>query len=223
MTQTIARIKKAGKHFEIMVDMDLALAFRKGSGGNNFLELEKVFTDAKKGDVPPQGELENAFGTTEIQKIAEEIVKHGEVLVNQEHREAEQDKKVAQVVDYLVVNAIDPKTGNPHTPERIKSALHDGHVNIKNVPVEDQIQEILSQISPILPIKVQTKKIKVTIPAQFTGQAYRVVKTYKEKEDWKNDGSLEVVMNVPAGVLMDFYDKINSVTHGSAIAEEIGE
>ncbi len=31
MTQTLARIKKAGKNFEIMVDMEKALAFKKAT------------------------------------------------------------------------------------------------------------------------------------------------------------------------------------------------
>jgi len=32
---------------------------------------------------------------------------------------------------------------------------------------------------------------------------------------------LEVVVNVPAGLVMDFFDKLNSATHGSATSEEI--
>jgi hypothetical protein len=34
---------------------------------------------------------------------------------------------------------------------------------------------------------------------------------------------LEVVVSVPAGMIMDFYDKLNGVTHGAAITEEIRE
>ena len=48
MTSTIARIKKAGKHFEIMVDMDKALAFKKNTPGvsvGNFLESDDIYTD----------------------------------------------------------------------------------------------------------------------------------------------------------------------------------
>ena len=53
MTSTIARIKKAGKHFEIMVDMDKALAFKKNTPGvsvGNFLESDDIYTDLKKGN-----------------------------------------------------------------------------------------------------------------------------------------------------------------------------
>jgi hypothetical protein len=30
-------------------------------------------------------------------------------------------------------------------------------------------------------------------------------------------------VNVPAGAIIDFYDKLNGVTHGSALTEEIVE
>jgi len=44
-----------------------------------------------------------------------------------------------------------------------------------------------------------------------------------ESESWLNDGSLEVIVKVPAGLVIDFYEKLNGVTHGSALTEEIRE
>ena len=68
---------------------------------------------------------------------------------------------------------------------------------------------------------MEMKKVKITIPAVQTGQAYGAVSQYKETENWLDNGDLEMVVNVPAGIIMDFYDKLNSVTHGSAVAEEL--
>lgn len=224
MTQTIARIKQAGKHFEIIVDMDNALKFKKSGGSvQSFLEVDRIFNDSKKGNVAPSNDLTQCFGTDDVNVIAEKIVKSGEILVSQEHRDEEREKKIKQIVDLLATNAIDPKTGNPHTPERIKSALEQAHVSIKNVPIETQINEIISAISSILPIKLETKRIKIVIPAIYTGKAYGVISQYKEKENWLSDGSLEVVVKVPSGMIMGFYDKLNAITHGSALTEEIKE
>lgn len=224
MTQTTARIKQAGKNFEIMVDLDRALDFKKGkSSVVDFLEIDKVFTDSKRGLNASESDLKNAFGTTDSNAIAGKIVKSGEILLTQEHREGEQDKKIKLVVDFLSRNAVDSQTGRPYTPERIKSALTQASVNIKNVPVENQITDILKSLSEIIPIKVSTKKIKITIPAIHTGKTYRTIAPYKEKENWLDNGDLEVVVNVPAGIVMDFYDKLNSATHGSSVTEEITE
>jgi ribosome maturation protein SDO1 len=223
MTNTIAKIRKGSKIFEIMVDMDEALKFKKDE--INFIapETNKVFTDMKKGNTASTSELKTAFGTNDVNEICKIIIKQGEVLVNQEHRDEEKEKKFKQVVDFLSRNAIDPKSEKPHSIERLKSALEQAHVNVKNIPIENQIEEILSQINAILPIKIETKKIKIKVPAIHTGKAYGIISQYKEEENWLNDGSLEVVIKIPAGLIMDFYDKLNSVTHGSAIAEEIKE
>lgn len=220
---TIARIKQGGKNFEIVVDLDKALEFKKNGSESDFLEADKIFTDSKKGFAASESDLKESFGTNDSQEIAEKIVKSGEVLVTQEHRDEEKDKKFKQIVDYFVINAIDPQTGNPLTPERIKSALSEAHVNIKNVPVEDQINDIMAEISKVIPIKIEMKKIKVTIPAIYTGKAYGVVNKYKEKEDWLPNGDLNMTLNISGGSIMNFYDKLNSVTHGSALTEEIKE
>lgn len=224
MTQTTARIKQHGKHFEIIVDLDRALKFKKGqSTAADFLEADTIFTESKKGTRAPEKDLTEAFGTTNITEIAKKIVKSGEILVSQEHRGEERDKKIKQVIDFLAVNASDPRTGMPHTADRIKAALEQTQVNIKNVPIESQIKEIIEKISPILPISLKTKRIKILVPAIHTGRAYGVFSQYKENENWLSNGDLEVIVNVPSGLLMDFYDKLNSITHGSAVTEEIKE
>ncbi len=223
MVNTTARIKKAGKKFEIIVDLDEALKLKKGEVDSISVEGDMIFSDSKKGERAASSDLKEAFGTEDVQEIAKEIVTKGEVQTTQEHRDAEQEKKFKQVVDFLVTNAIDPQTGNPHTAERIKSALEQAHVNIQNKPIENQINEILEKVTPLLPIKIQTKKVKVTIPAIHTGKAYAVVNQYKVEETWKDDGSLETIIKVPSGIILDFYDKLNSITHGSALTEEINE
>lgn len=218
---TTARIKKAGKHFEILVDLDKALAFKKGEGANDFLEADAIFSDAKKGEKASGSDLKEAFGTEDVYEISGKIVKDGEVLVTQEHRSAEQEQRIKQVVDFLSKNAIDPQTGNPHTAERIKSALEQAHVNVKNISVDKQIGEIIEAISSILPIKIETKKVKIIVPAMHTGKVYGIINEYKDKEQWLDNGDLEVIVKVPCGMIMDFYDKLNSVTHGSALTEEL--
>jgi len=225
MTQTTtARIKKAGKNFEIIVDLDKAVAFKKGSSSDvNFLEAEQIFSDSKKGLKVSEQDLESAFGTTDILEIVKKIIKEGEILLTQAFRDEEQEKRIKQAVDFLVRNTIDPKTGNPHTAERIKSALEQSQINIKNISIDQQVNEIISAISEILPIKIETKKVKIVIPAIYTGKAYGLVNQHKESENWLANGDLEIIINVPAGMIMDFYDKLNSITHGSALTEEIKE
>lgn len=224
MTQTLARIKQDGKNFEIIVDLDRALTFKKGESSSiDFLEIDKVFHDSKKGLAAPISDLKQAFGTEEINKISEKIIKNGEVLLTQEYRDEEKEKKFKQIIDFLVNNASDPQTGNPFTSERMKDALEQAHINIKNVPIENQVKGIVQELSKIIPIKIETKKIKVIIPAIHTGKVYGLITQYKEKENWLSNGDLEIFLNIPSGIILDFYDKLNSMTHGSVLSEEIKE
>src|SRR3990172_8039915 len=124
MTQTIARIKQAGKHFEIVVDLDKALKFKRGlSTSMDFLEADTIFKDSKQGLRADQKDMKEAFGTADTAIIASKIVKNGEILLTQEFRDESRDARFKQVVDILARNATDPKTGTPHTADRIKSAL----------------------------------------------------------------------------------------------------
>ncbi len=178
MGQTTARITKGGKHFEILVDIDEALKFKRGESDYIEAQGDKIFTHVGKGEAASSSDLEAAFGTGDINEIIKKIVKQGEVLVTQEQRNAEQEKKFKQVVDFLATNSIDPQSGNPHSNERIKSALSQAHVNIKNTSVESQIKDILEKISSFIPIKLETKKVKIVVPAMHTGKAYGVFAQY---------------------------------------------
>ena len=101
------------------------------------------------------------------------------------------------------------------------TALKEANINVKNEAIDKQIQGILEQMQKILPIKIEVKKIRITIPAQFTGKAYGVVSNFKQEEEWLSNGDLRIIVDVPAGLIMDFFDKLNGVTHGAALTEEV--
>ncbi|MEK6882320.1 MAG: ribosome assembly factor SBDS, partial [Nanoarchaeota archaeon] len=174
MTQTTARIKAKGKNFEILVDLDSAVKFKKTGLGrvNNILEIDFIYSDQKRGFKAGEKDLMECFGIDDVYKISETILKNGEILLTQEYRDEEKDKKIKQAVEFLSKNAVDPRTGLPHTPDRIKSVLEEAGVNINSRPIEEQIPEIIEKISGKIAIRIQTKRIKIVIPAIHTGKAY---------------------------------------------------
>jgi ribosome maturation protein SDO1 len=221
---TVARIKLNGKNFEIMIDdIDKALAFKKTGEGSveDFLAIDQIFSDHKKGEKAADSDLQASFGSTDVNEIAAQIVKKGEVQVPIEYKHKELSERGKQIIDFYVKNAVDPQSDRPYTADRIERAMSEAGVNVTNKPIESQIKEITEKLSPVIPIKIETKKLLITIPAQYTGVAYSIVNTYKESEEWLGNGDLKVRVNVPTGLQMEFYDKLNSVTHGSAVSEEI--
>lgn len=218
-----AKLKVGSKQFEIMVDVEMAIKMRKGMPVNiqNVLAADGIFTNIKTGSKPSTADLTSAFGTTDMHQIAERIVKKGDIEVPQEFRDLEQDNKRKKIVDWIAKNAVDSRTSRPFTTDQISRAMDQAKVNLANGNAESLIPVVTAEIQKILPLKIEMKKLAVTIPAIHTGKAYGVINEYKEKEDWLSNGDLRVIINIPAGLQMEFYDKLNSVTHGSALSEEI--
>ncbi len=225
MTNTIARLRSGKLIFETMVDLDNAMKLRKGEqvNINDVIRDTAVYLDQKKGMQAGKPELENVFGTTELAPIVEKIVKKGDIEVTQDFRDEALEIRKKQVIDFLTKNAVDVRTNRPFTPDILESALKESGARIDNQGVEKQINNVIEKLKNIIPIKIETKKIKIKIPAQHTGRVYGLIQEYKEKEEWLENGDLEVVLNLPVGIQMDFYDKLNSITHGSVLSEEIKE
>ena len=223
MVNVVARIKLKGKHYEISVDVDEALKVRAGNGDvTRALNSNSIFYDLKKGDIASNNDLMDAFGTNNLHQAAEKIMKQGEVQKPQDYRDAEREAKIKQVINLILRNAID-QHGRPYTEERIRKAIEEVHFNFDNRAPEQQMYEVVEKLKTVIPIKIDTKKIKLKIPARFTGQVYGLIKDIKQSEDWLGNGDLEVVVNIPAGLQIDFYEKLNSVTHGAVMSEEVKE
>ncbi len=222
MAIVTARIKVKGKHYEVRVNLDEALKIREGKGGNilSALESPNIFTDIDKGTIAPSKDLMDAFALTDAYEIAKIIITKGEVQKTQEFREAAKEAKIKQVLSLIVKNASD-QNGRPYTEERIKRAIEEIHFNFDARPAEQQISEVIHKLKSVIPIKIETKRIKIRIPAQYTAQVYGLVKDHKESEEWLSNGDLEVIMDIPSGLQIEFYDKLNSATHGSIQSEEL--
>jgi ribosome maturation protein SDO1 len=225
MTDTIARLRVGKVIFETMVDMENAMKMKKGllNDVGSVIRDNAIYTNLKKGMRAGNGEMEIAFETTDFPTIVERIVKKGEIELNQEFRDEAVENKKKQIIDFLSKNAVDVRTGRPLTSDLISSAIKQSGVKIENLPIEKQIKNVTETLKKVIPIKIETKKILIKIPAQYTGQVYGVVQEYKEKENWLPDGSLEVVVSIPVGLQSEFYDRLNKFTHGSTISQEIKE
>lgn len=223
MANVTARIKVKGKHYEIMVNLDDALKFKQGKGDiMSALDSDAVYYDLNKGTKASNADMLEAFGSTDLYEIAKQIIVKGEVQKTQEFRDNEREMKIKQVVQLIIKNAVD-QFGRPYTEDRIKRAIDEAHYNFDNKPAEQQMPLVLEKLKTIIPIKIETKKIKLVIPARYTGQVYGLLKDYKESEEWLGNGNLEVILNIPSGMQVDFYDKLNGITHGSVQSVEIQE
>jgi len=222
---SLARIKKHGINFEINVNPDKALDYKNGiiPDLNEVMLADNIFTDVKRGLTASKDDLMKVFETTDINIIADIILKKGEIQVTSEHRAKEREHRRKKLVHLIHIQAIDPKTNLPHPENRIEAALEEAKVHLADhKTIEEQFDEIISRLRPIIPIKIEKKELIITIPAQYSGKSYSVVKGNSTilRDEWLNDGSWKVVVEIPAGLWQDFINKLNSLTHGEVLVEE---
>ena len=214
----VARIEKAGTHFEVMVDPELALEFRKG--GNVSLEsvlaVREVFKDAGRGERASEEDMQKGFHSTDVWVVSGNIIKHGDVQITTEHRRRLVEEKRKQIADTISKQGIDPKTGLPHPSQRILNAMDEAHVHVDPFKrTAEQIEDVLSKIQEILPISMERVEVELRVPLQFAGKASSVIRgmTPVKKEEWKSDSWLAVI-EIPAGAQSVIYSKLNELTSG---------
>ena len=80
------------------------------------------------------------------------------------------------------------------------------------------MQEALSKIKVILPIKFEVKELEVKIGPQYAAKSYQTLKTYGIilRDEWRNNGYYVAVIEMPGGLEEEFYEKLNSICHGEA-------
>jgi len=213
----VAKLKIGANVFEILVDCEKALELRKGKDIDldDILATDDIFKDVKNGE--HASNLMKFFNTEDKKEIAKKIIKEGEIQLTSEYKKKLRDKKRKQIVNNIHRNAVDPNTGLPHPPQRIEMALDESKVNIDEFkPIEEQLKNILPKLRAILPLKYEMREIAIKIPRDYAGKCYNILKQYGKllKDEWQNDGSLVAVVEVPAGVQEEFFDKLNGLAHG---------
>jgi len=216
----IARLERNGEKFEILVDPKKAYDYKTGAKKeiDNVVMVEEVFKDANKGDRQTASAIKKAFGTEDFNEIAKQIFASGELQLTTDQRRKVLAEKRLKLVELIARNAVDPRAKTPHPSARIENALEQVRFNVDPFKsVDEQLEKAIDSIREILPISLEQARIAVRIPAQYAPRCYGLVKEYGIKqEEWLNDGSLAVVIEMPAGVTGTFYDRINKATAGSA-------
>jgi len=220
----IARLKRGGEVFEVLVDPYLARDLKEGKEVDfeQLLAVEEVFKDAKKGERASKEELQKIFGTSDVRVIARKIIIEGEVQITAEQRREMLEQKKKQIIEYIRRNTVDPRTGAPHPPTRIEMALESAKVHIDIFkPVEAQIKDIVKALKPILPMRFEEIEIAIKIPPEHTGRAISALYSFGNviKEEWQRDGSWICVMRIPAGLQGDLMDLLGKVAKGEALTK----
>ena len=223
---TVVRYTYSGDKFELLVKPDPAFDYKTGklSEISKILISEEIYTDSNKGTRATNEKLNQVFKTTDPAKIAEIIMKKGELNLTTEQRKKMTSEKRKQLVTFIAKTYVDPRSHLPHPPLRIEQALDDGRVSIdpfKNI--DEQVKEVVEKLRPIIPLKSENIILEISVPAQFVAQSYTVLKSTGtlKKEDWQTNGSLKAILEIPAAARPRVIDRLGSITKGTATVEVV--
>jgi ribosome maturation protein SDO1 len=217
---TTARITRSGEKFEILVKPEPALDFKMGKplGISQVLVIDEVYADAGKGTRASSEKLQKAFGTIDAVKIAEEIMRHGELQLTTDQRRQLVEDKRKQIVAFISRNCIDPRTGTPHPPVRIEQALNQVKYSIDPFKsADEQAKDIIEELRAILPIKMEQMRVAVKVFAEYAAKGYGAIKGFGTitREEWQADGALVAVVEMPAGLYGPFVERLGKITQGT--------
>ena len=223
---TVVRYTYSGDKFELLVKPDPAFDYKSGklSEISKILISEEIYTDSNKGTRATNEKLNQVFKTTDPAKIAEIIMKKGELNLTTEQRKKMTSEKRKQLVTFIAKTYVDPRSHLPHPPLRIEQALDDGRISIdpfKNI--DEQVKEVVEKLRPIIPLKSENIILEISVPAQFVAQSYTVLKSTGtlKKEDWQTNGSLKAILEIPAAARPHVIDRLGSITKGTATVEVV--
>jgi ribosome maturation protein SDO1 len=215
----IARYQHGQSSFEILVEPEKAYKVKRGESVpiEEVVASRDVFADSKKGLRAPESELNKVFGGSDFEKIFTKIIKDGEIQLTTDQKKKMQVEKTKQVVNLIARNAVDPRTHAPHPPQRIEKALVEARLHIDPFKsANEQMEAVLKELRKVLPIKFEIVRIAVRIPADNAPRVYGFLKEHKiVKEEWASDGSLLAMIETPAGLQADFFDRLNKMTSGN--------
>ncbi len=215
----IARLEIENENFEILIEPESAQKFKNGEDISilESLVIDTIFKDSKKGDKASEEKILKIFGTSDISTVAKRILLDGTIQLTTEQRKQMQENKRKQIVASIVRNAINPQTGAPHPAQRIELAMKEAKVQIDPFkPVDIQVQHILDKLKPIIPIRFEKLKIAVKLSGENYGRTYGDITGFGKitKEEWQKDGSWIGIVEIPAGLQSEFFDKLNKKTKG---------
>jgi ribosome maturation protein SDO1 len=217
---TLVRYTHSGEKFEILVDPDKGLAYKKGdiSDISNVLMIDTIFTNASKGERPPTTKLVDVFGTSDPIEIAKIMFEKGQLQLTAYQRKEMTEQKLKQIINIISRTYVDPATRLPHPLLRIENALAEAKLSIDPFKdAEEQLKDAVEALRPILPLSMEIVEVAIKIPAEYSSKSYGIVKNLAEikKDEWASDGSWIAIVSVSAALQGDLLDRLGKATQGN--------
>ncbi|KAI9634182.1 35S primary transcript processing-related protein [Dioszegia hungarica] len=220
---SVVRLKKGGKRFENKVS---EFRSKVETDLSEILQIEQVFANVSKGQVAKKEDWEKAFNTTDLNKAIEEILRKGELQVNNLERTHNLHALSREIATLVSEMTVDPSVTPPrkHTVGMIEKAMSEVGYSVKSdKAAKAQALELIKKLAEgdILPIRRMRMRIRVTMPAKDAKRIGEKIKAEGEVEEEDAGEEWEVIMQVEPGAFKTLSDLISNETKGKGRVESL--
>lgn len=180
---SLVRMRKGKKRFEIACYQNKVHDFKSGVEKNidDVLQIPQVFTNVSKGQVAAMEDLKTAFNTSNIDDIVLEILKKGEIQLNEKERGVQNEKLHNEILNIISAKCINPKSKKRYPPTLIDKALKELKFNFVNArSAKSKALEAIKLLveKQLIPIARAKMRVKVTV----SSKTYKSIKDDFQKE-----------------------------------------
>ncbi|MBA7529346.1 hypothetical protein ES705_21542 [subsurface metagenome] len=220
--KSIVRLESHGRRFELLVNPEPAWLFIQGEEVeiDDIFETYDVYENISRGQKATYDDIVVVFGEGfNEREIAAKILKAGKLQLTQNQRDEIQKEKRREIVEFIHIHCINPRENTPIPKDRIENTILELGVNIHyKEDVKSQALEIINLLKPIMPIRLEAVKLAIKVPPSYAGSLYGFFHGAGDlqQEEWLQDGSLAIIIQIPSGTQADFLEQITSRTKGKA-------
>ncbi|KNZ78189.1 Ribosome maturation protein sdo1 [Termitomyces sp. J132] len=199
---SIVRLKKGGKRFEVLYSFSILFQATSPIVETNLddvLQISNVFVNVSKGELAKSGDLQKAFGTTDVAEVVKEVLKKGEVQVGEKERDHDLSALRKEIATLVAEKCVDPATQRPYPVGMIEKAMAEAGFSVKqNKTAKSQVSECIKllQTESNLPIQRARMRVRVTMPTTDSKRLRENITEGAEKveDDETGQEEWEVVM-----------------------------
>ncbi|KAF5377246.1 hypothetical protein D9615_006406 [Tricholomella constricta] len=203
---SVVRLRKGGKRFEVACYKNKVQEWRTGVETNldDVLQISNVFVNVSKGEVAKSGDLQKAFGTTDVPNVVKEILKKGEVQVGEKERDHDLTALRKEIATLVAEKCVDPETQRPYPVGMIEKAMAEAGFSVKqNKTAKSQVSECIKalQSDSNLPIQRARMRVRVSMPTADSKRLREKITEGAEKieDDETGQEEWEVIMLIDPG------------------------
>lgn len=189
------------------------------------VQIHSVFFNVSKGQTAPNGDLQKAFGTTDLEEIVLQILKKGELQVGEKERSAELGNLFREIATMVSNQGVDRVSQRPFTVSMIEKSMTEIGYSVKpGKSAKAQALDVMRQLQEknVLEIERVKLRIRITSPNKDGKKLKEKVHPLVEKvesEEW--DDGWELIATIDPGTLKSLNELLETETKGRGHVETL--